>query len=138
MTQFVTIDRATLDQIVVALKGVESLIEHQYTGTREGMNALQNASDDAQVAITEGRAALANAEPAGWQPIETAPKGGKFLIAVWEGDWDNPKQNCTLYQATGFLSGPVWAMRGNYRTEEGGAYKLAGWMPLPAAPKDTL
>ena len=62
MTQFITIDRATLEYLVVALEGIEALIEHQYTGTREGMNALQNASDDAQVALNKLRAALANAE----------------------------------------------------------------------------
>ena len=57
MTQLITVDRATLEQLVVALEGVAALIEHQYTGTREGMNALQNASDDAQVALTALRAA---------------------------------------------------------------------------------
>ena len=71
MTQLL-IDRATLEQLVVALEGVEALIEHQYTCTREGMNALQNASDDAQAAITAGRAALANAEPTGFSLTNTA------------------------------------------------------------------
>ena len=69
-----------------------------------------------------------------WQLIETAPETGEFLIAVWEGDWNNPKQRYRVYHATGYKDGPSWAMRGNYRTEEGGAYRLAGWMPLPEAP----
>ena len=58
----VTIETALLEQLVVALEGIEALIEHQYTGTREAMNALQNASDDAQEALTAGRAALEGAE----------------------------------------------------------------------------
>ena len=58
----VMVSIATLEQLVEAFEAVEALIEHQYTGTREGMNALQNASDDAQAAITALRAALSNAE----------------------------------------------------------------------------
>jgi len=56
----VMVSIATLEQLVEAFEAVEALIEHQYTGTREGMNALQNASDDAQAAITALRAALSN------------------------------------------------------------------------------
>ena len=55
----ITIDRAVLEQALDALESVDSLIEHQYTGTRDGMNALQNASDDVQEALTAARAALA-------------------------------------------------------------------------------
>lgn len=72
-----------------------------------------------------------------WQPIETAPKDGKILLGVWEGDWNNPKQQFRVYEATIYKTGPSWAMKGNYRTEEGGAYKIAGWMPLPPAPEAT-
>jgi uncharacterized protein YjgD (DUF1641 family) len=61
MTQQITLPREVVDQLVEALEGVEALIEHQYTGTREGMNALQNASDDAQEALTALHAALAAA-----------------------------------------------------------------------------
>jgi len=69
-----------------------------------------------------------------WKPILSAPTSGEFLLAVFEGDWDNPRQRYRVYHAKGFREGPSWAMRGNYRTEEGGAYELAGWMPLPKAP----
>ena len=41
-----------------ALVQVECLIEHQYTGSREAMSALQNAADDAQDAITALRKTL--------------------------------------------------------------------------------
>jgi len=70
-----------------------------------------------------------------WQKIETAPKTGDFLLAVWEGDWNNPRQRYRIYYATGYSDSPSWAMKGHYRTEEGGAYSLVGWMPLPEAPK---
>lgn len=70
-----------------------------------------------------------------WQPISTAPKDGKILLGVWEGDWNNPKQRFKVYEATMYKTGPSWAMQGKYRTEEGGAYKVAGWMPLPPPPK---
>lgn len=69
-----------------------------------------------------------------WQPIETAPKDGDFLLGVWEGSWHNPRKRFQVYQARhGFVGKPSWA--GNYRTEEGEAYEIAGWMPLPAAPE---
>ncbi len=74
------------------------------------------------------------AEPA-WQPIETAPKDGKILLGVWEGDWNNPKQRFKVYEATMYKTGPSWAMKASYRTEEGGAYEIAGWMPLPTPPE---
>lgn len=72
-----------------------------------------------------------------WLPIESAPKTGEFLLAVWEGDWNNPKQRYRVYHATGAgKHGPSWAARGHYRTEEGGAYEMAGWQPLPPQPTD--
>ena len=70
-----------------------------------------------------------------WMPVETAPKSGQFLIAVFSGDWNNPSKTYTVFHAHGYKDGPSWAMRGMYRTEEGGAYKIAGWMPLPAPPE---
>jgi hypothetical protein len=78
-------------------------------------------------------APVAQAEP--WQPIETAPKdGSEFLLGVWEGEWRNPRKRFTVYHAHGFCNRPVWAA--NYRTEEGEAYEIAGWMPLPQPPKE--
>lgn len=59
--QQITIPRSLLDQLVGALEGVEALVGHQYTGKRGALNALQHAVDDAQEALTAGRAALANA-----------------------------------------------------------------------------
>lgn len=65
------------------------------------------------------------------QPPSTMPTSGEFIIAVWEGDWDNPKQKLKFYHAYAFPRGPVWGAR--YSTEEGEAYKINGWMPLPEA-----
>lgn len=73
---------------------------------------------------------------AGWKPIDTAPKDGVFLIAVWEGEWRNVHKSWCVYQATSRYGQVDWSMKGQYRTEEGGAYKIAGWMPLPDAPKE--
>ena len=70
-----------------------------------------------------------------WQPMNTVPKSGEFLLAVWEGDWNNPRQRYRVYHAHGYPKGPSWAMQLHYRTEEGGAYQVAGWMPLPTEPQ---
>jgi len=71
----------------------------------------------------------------GWEPAATVPKSGEYLLCVWEGDWNEVKKRCRVYHATGHKDGPSWAMMGSYRLEEGGAYKIAGWMPLPEPPK---
>lgn len=69
-----------------------------------------------------------------WQPIKTAPKDqSEFLLGVWEGSWGNPRKRFNVYQARGYPGGPAWSA--TYRTEEGEAYEIAGWMSLPAAPE---
>lgn len=67
-----------------------------------------------------------------WQPVETMPRSGKFLIGVWEGEWRHPRKDFCVYEATGFESGPVWAQ--SYRTAEGGTYEVVGWMPKSDPP----
>jgi hypothetical protein len=98
---------------------------------------LERAGRDRASAIEawNTRSTPKHGEAAGWQPIETAPKSGEFLIGVWEGDWNQPRTRFRIYHATGFPQGPSWAQKGNYRTEEGGAYELAGWMAAPKEPK---
>lgn len=64
-----------------------------------------------------------------WQPVDTIPEEGEFILAVWEGGWDNPYKRLKVYHAHGFPTRPAWG--GSYRTEEGEAYRLAGWMPIP-------
>ena len=44
-----------------------------------------------------------------WQPVNTMPKSGEFLIGVWEGEWREPRQRFRIYEATGFPTGPsLW------------------------------
>lgn len=68
---------------------------------------------------------------ASWNDPSTVPNAGEFLIGVWSGDWNDPCQRFTVFHAHGTSTGPSWSMKSNYRTEEGGAYKIAGWMDLP-------
>lgn len=66
-----------------------------------------------------------------WNDPSTIPDHGEFLIGVWSGDWNDPYQTFTVFHAHGTKTGPSWSMKYSYRTEEGGAYKIAGWMNLP-------
>lgn len=63
------------------------------------------------------------------QSPETAPKEGEYIVGVWEGSWNNVHERLRFYHATGYSYGPRWPKQ--YRTEEGEAYKLAGWLPWP-------
>ena len=63
------------------------------------------------------------------EPVASMPKSGEFLVAVWEGAWGDPRLRLRFYHATGYFAGPVWGA--GYRQEEGEAYELAGWLPLP-------
>jgi len=49
MTQ-ILVEREVLGQVLAALQSVDDLIKHQYTGTKEGMNALQYAANDCLLA----------------------------------------------------------------------------------------
>lgn len=69
-----------------------------------------------------------------WQPTETMPKSGSFLIGVWEGEWIKPRRKFRVYEATGFPGGPVWGQQ--YRTVEGDAYEVVGWMEKPLPPEE--
>ena len=71
-------------------------------------------------------------DPMEWQPVSTMPKSGEFLIGVWEGEWREPRQRFRIYEATGFTTGQAFGH--SYRTEEGEAYEIVGWMPSPEPP----
>ena len=60
-------------KVIEALEAVDALIDHQYTGTRDGMSALQNASDDCRVALTIVRGDIPTREPAAWIVHATNP-----------------------------------------------------------------
>lgn len=67
-----------------------------------------------------------------WQPVETMPKSGNFLIGVWEGEWREPRQEFRIFEATGFPNYPVWGRQ--YATASGEAYEVVGWMRKPLPP----
>ena len=71
--------------------------------------------------ITFARALLREA-PAGWRPIESAPKGGYIMGAWKEGKW-----HCREM----FLENDEWTCTMSDRI-----YSPTHWMPLPAAPKE--
>lgn len=79
MTQ-VLIDRATLEQMTVALEDSIDCVRHEYETywghglpTRKAqIDSMKESLDRHEASITAGRAALANAEPAGL-PVTTMP-----------------------------------------------------------------
>ena len=137
MTQLL-IDRATLEQLVRMLEQclddaiqVQCDLEQGYSKSLALAQMVQ--VELSKEALTAGREALANAESTGWQPIETAPKDAIILLGlpaingigqddrrVYEGRWHTTQATWT--SVNGFLL-------------LGAATR---WMPLPAAPKDTL
>ena len=125
MTQ-VLIDRATLEQLVDALAVADNIA---LVGSAYTPKAIDTGVRQIREAITAGRAALAKAEPAGWKPIETAPKDGTSFMAGWF-DWpSNP--GCNMC--------PVkWHMGAWWESGEDDKVRTpTHWMPLPAAPKAT-
>ena len=72
---------------------------------------------------------------AGWQPIETAPKDGSYLL-LWEQYSDAP--------FVGYWSGGSWSVSHEHVDAEGGwdganvvdalSMPITHWMPLPPAP----
>ena len=114
MTQLL-IDRATLEQLV------EFLEFHSKYWNGHGAHPM--------TIVTAGRAALANAEPAGWKPIETAPKDGTSFMAGWFDGPSNP--GCNMRPVKRHM-GAWWESNEDYKVRT-----PTHWMPLPAAPKDT-
>ena len=114
----------------------------------KALDALRKAMQgnlDFDVAL-EAFEALANAEPAGWQPIETAPKDGRPILLfgdcrVTSGNWSAPSETPRIIYQDGFAPDtewdewePYWESWDGGFTEE---HPPTHWMPLPAAPKDT-
>lgn len=68
-----------------------------------------------------------------WQTIDTAPMNNhKVLLLVWEGEWRHPRRLREV--RFGFNGRPI----NNYRTEEGEAYEVTHWMPLPPPPEEKI
>lgn len=90
------------------------------------------------------RAALAPAQPEGWQPIATAPKDGRMFLgwvaAVEYGESDEGRPFETDASDHDFCQ---WVKSGDYGYFEnmmgtvGDASHITHWMPLPAAPSPT-
>ena len=99
MTQFVTVDRATLEQMVAELQRMSSACELEGDKHRDG-NKWHRLCDDAAKAIGALRAAIANAEPiARMQPV-TKTRVGNYLNK-------HPMGDLTAYRH-GFKDGVKW------------------------------
>ena len=80
MSEFVTIDRATLEQLVGALEDSIDCARHEYETywghglpTRKAqIDRMKESLDQHEASITAGRAALANAEPTGFSLTNTS------------------------------------------------------------------
>ena len=114
----VMVSIATLEQAIDAIESLTSLVRDEYT----------QAEEDTLAAL---RAALANAEPTGWQPIKTAPKDGSFYLAFGEGKTWTQNQPNGCYPGEWYFSESRGEWRGYSLTDES-----THWMPLPTQPKD--
>lgn len=113
MTQ-VLIDRATLE---MTLKVLEETTGLPSTGA--------SSFDNRIMSIRALRAALANAEPTGWHPIETAPATVNNVLAFSESG--------NMKIETGF-----WLINMLHAANvDGEKCNYTHWMPLPTPPKDT-
>ena len=76
-------------------------------------------------------------KPEGWQPIETAPKDGTAIMlgARW-GAWIG--KYLPIYQSGYKPENPWSSLMLNHDHLSEKRYSPTHWMPLPAAPKDTL
>ena len=72
----------------------------------------------------------------GWIPCsQSKPKiEEKVLLYIWEGDWNNPHQSRQIKLGRYFRDGHFGVIGSAYRTEEGEAYEVTHWMPLPEPP----
>ena len=117
MTQ-VLIDRATLELVLRTLNRLR--YDNDSVMAEEGFHEAAEAL----------RAALANAETAGWQKIETAPKDGSFYLAFGEGKTWTQNQPNGCYPGEWHFSESRGEWRGHALTND-----ATHWMPLPEPPK---
>lgn len=98
-----------------------------------------HAEEMADIARSALRAAVealaASAQPAGWRPIETAPKDGTHVL-VWPPTW-NGLSSCARWDADEYAKRPrpLWRRNddlGRVLVSRGTA--PTHWMPLPAPP----
>ena len=122
MTQLI-IDRATLEQLVVALEtGRWNTRALAGWSPYEINKDYHDDNDKINAALTSLRAALANAQPAGWQKIETAPEGTMILCANMKA------MDARSWAYVAWIAGgKVCGHRMDMPTH---------WMPLPTPPKE--
>ena len=112
MTQVLT-DRATLELVLRTLNRLR--YDNDSAMAEEGFHEAAEAL----------RAALANAEPTGWQKIETAPATANNVLAFSESG--------NMKIETGF-----WLINMLHAANiDGEKCNYTHWMPLPAAPGET-
>jgi len=126
--------RAALTQALEALEAarpsvLDTLFEARklYTATYKPhrLQAAQDDLDRVTAAIAACRAALA--QPDGWQPIETAPKDGRWILITNGANLEN------CYWDGGMHRAYPWRNRGgNGWLAEWPTH----WMPIPAGPCD--
>lgn len=127
-------DITTLIAEVAALRGAKWEVQH--VDTMNDMVLMGMARDDAEARATEAERKLAEAVE--WRPIETAPRDGRFIVAMMgdaQARWEH-------------LNGRAFVVRHEGTTDSG--YNLgwsvypgfggvsdqwfSGWLPLPPAP----
>lgn len=103
------------------------------------LNKLDQLSAETGKAIARAEAAERElAELQAWQPIETAPKDGTFVLIAEKGE----VYKANWQQDYGVICYPTspyrWCVYGSYQDEQGG-YEIInepiGWQPLPAPPE---
>lgn len=74
-----------------------------------------------------------------WQPIETAPKDGTWVLVYGDGADDEAEQRkIAVAQFTNYLNGRTTDWHWQFAWYDGGYYGVfdnpTHWMPLPEAP----
>ena len=100
----VLIDRATLEQLVVALEDSIDCARHEYETywghglpTRKAqIDRMKESLDQHEASITAGRAALANAEPAWWQTLVDHGKEAHELAKIMKDFADKNPESLML------------------------------------------
>lgn len=84
--------------------------------------------------VAFAKAALAAAEAAAWQPIETAPKEGTGIVgSAWWKMADGVY--CLGWLAEGYFDGDDWAFA-SFDLDADEYSAPTHWMPLPQPPKE--
>lgn len=120
MTQVLT-DRATLELVLRTLNRLR--YDNDSAMAEEGFHEAAEAL----------RAALANVEPTGWQPITTAPNDGSFYLAFGDGKMWTQNQPSGCYPGEWHFSESRGGWRGHALPNE-----ATHWTPLPTPQKEQL